>query len=491
MFTITVCAPDKAPISRTYDAPVLLSDVLEAVHAPHDMPCGGRGTCGKCRVTAQGTLSEPSDAELTHLSEADLASGIRLSCQTYATGDATVYYTTNADTVQAISTGFMPDFPLHPSTTTDTCLGVAVDIGTTTIAAYLYAFPAGKCIKTVCEQNAQARYGADVISRIEYATAGGLSKLQEAITEQIARMIGMLTLEQPDTVVITGNTTMLHLYAGLPVDGIAKAPFTPTSYFGQWQGRTYLPRCISAYVGADITTAILASDMKKDTTSFLVDIGTNGEMALWHNGGLLCCSTAAGPAFEGAGITHGMLAADGAINKVYIKDGAIAYETIGGVPAKGICGTGLIDAIGCMLDLGVLDETGYLEEDYQIGDSGIYITTQDVRAVQLAKAAISAGIETLLHKGGVSVSQLDAFYIAGGFGSMIDQKSAARIGLIPTEALPKVKVLGNAAGNGAAMLLLSQEKLAESEQVGKEAEAIELSGDDYFRDCYIEKMMFE
>ncbi|MDP4133482.1 MAG: ASKHA domain-containing protein [Bacillota bacterium] len=481
---------DNGQLHKTYANRVLISQVLSDLNLQHDMPCSGKGICGKCKVKITGDASLPTSVELNKLSKEELRGNIRLSCQTYALGDVTIDYNASAINLQGVTYGVMPTFIKSPITSTDKCKGVAIDIGTTTIAAYLYSFPECICTKTICEKNLQTKFGSDVISRIEYALQGGSKELQKAITSQIENIISKLTPEIPDTIVITGNTIMLHFLTGLSAEGIAKYPFTPESLFGIWQGRTYLPRCISSYVGADITTAIIASDMLKDKTSFLVDIGTNGEMALWHEGMLRCCSTAAGPAFEGAGISHGMIASSGAINRVYLIGTQIHYETIDDISAKGICGTGVIDAISCMKTLGIIDETGYMEEDFQIGSSNVFITPADIRAVQLAKSAISAGIDTLLYECKISYSQIEKFYIAGGFGAYIDKNSAANIGLIPKEILEKVVVLGNAAGNGAAVLLQSREMLEKSEEIAKSAISVELSESPVFMDKYLSNMMF-
>ena len=271
---------------------------------------------------------------------------------------------------------------------------------------------------------------------------------------------------------------------------MAKAPFTPKSLFGKWYDNIYYTRCISSYVGADITTAIIASGMMRDKVSFLVDVGTNGEMVINNNGKILCCSTAAGPAFEGANISSGMLSVSGAINKVYIEDGEIRYTTIDNEKPVGICGTGLIDAVACMIELGIVDETGHLQDDFEIGSSGIYITPSDIRQLQLAKSAIRAGIDTLLYKSNISCTELERFYIAGGFGSFINKESAVTIGLIPKEILDKVEVIGNGAGAGACMLLLNGDLIKETERLANEAETIELSSDDFFMNSYIENMMF-
>lgn len=476
--------------TKSYEEKVLISKVLSDLGINNDLPCNGKGVCGKCKVMVTGSVSFPASSELTKLSKDEVGSNIRLSCQAWAVGDVTVKYTELDKNIQSAVHGIMPQFDKNPITLTEKCVGVAIDIGTTTIAGYLYSFPECVCVNTICEKNLQTKFGSDVITRIEYSMQGGAEELQKTIHNQIYGIIEKLTDEIPDTVVITGNTVMLHFWAGLNAEGIAKYPFTPKSLFGVWQGRVYVPRCISAYIGADITTAVIASDMLKDRTSFLVDIGTNGEMALWHDGMLKCCSTAAGPAFEGAGISRGMLASSGAISKVYIRGNKIQYETIDNIPAVGICGTGIIDAVSCMKDLGIIDETGYMEKDFRIGDSDVFITIGDVRAVQLAKSAVSAGIETLMHECGISYHQIEKFYVAGGFGAYIDKNSAANIGLIPKEVVNKVVILGNAAGVGASVLLQSKEMLEKSEETAKSANSIELADSSVFMQKYMDNMMF-
>ncbi|MEG2583921.1 MAG: ASKHA domain-containing protein [Oscillospiraceae bacterium] len=469
----------------TKDKNILLSALLEQNNIKINKPCGSNGTCGKCKVHAIGEMSPVTDAEKALLTQYELDNNIRLACLTYVHGDICVYYNTDLGDVQGITHGYMPDFKADLNEKDG--YGMAVDIGTTTIAAYLYKFPENTYVTNVCVPNPQAEFGADVISRIEYSNNGGLEKLTDSIVNVLSKIADKKDITRS---VITGNTTMLHLLTGLNPRTIAVSPFEPKSLFGEWHGKTYLPRCISAYVGGDITTAILASDMLNTKTSFLVDIGTNGEMALWHNGELVCCSTAAGPAFEGAGISMGTLAISGAINKVYIDEDKIKYTTIDNEKPIGICGTGLIDAIACMVSSGILEESGYLEESFKIGDSGISISSSDVREVQLAKSAIRAGIDTLLDSCKISYDDIENFYIAGGFGSYIDKNSAAEIGLIPTEILDKVKIMGNGAGSGAIMILLSNANLSESERIAKMAQTIELSNSPIFMEKYIDAMMF-
>lgn len=464
MFTILIKTKD-TELLHTYDEKILLSDALAKAGISHDKPCGGKGTCKKCSVIANGEKV--------------------LACMTYADTDTIIDYTSNCEDIQGIV--FSKDIQFEKNPLLNSGYGLAVDVGTTTIAGYLYKFPEGKCIKSIGLPNLQKTHGADVISRIEFAKSGGLSTLKNELFIQIETMTEGYNI---DKYVITGNTTMLHFITELDPSGIATAPFTPMSLFGKWHENIYYPRCISSYVGADITTAIIASGMINDNASFLVDIGTNGEMAVFKDGKLFCCSTAAGPAFEGANISAGMLGISGAINKVYIESGKICYTTIDNKKPVGICGTGLIDAVFCMLKMGIIDETGYLEDDFEIGDSGVYITPADIRQLQLAKSAIRAGIDTLLNKCNVSLSDLDNFYIAGGFGSFINKESAAGIGLIPKEILDKVTVIGNGAGAGACMLLLNSDLIKESEKIADNAKTIELSSDEFFMNSYMENMMF-
>lgn len=452
-------------ILKEFQSETLISSILEECEIKQDKPCGGKGKCKKCLVELNGQkvlsccTTVKSDCEIKILSE---MSGLDVLTE----GRAVI----NAKN-PIINDGF----------------GAAVDIGTTTIAAYIYKFPECKCVEKLGERNLQAQFGADVVSRLEYANKGGLKKLKNTVTTQIDDMLKGYDIS---ALCITGNTTMLHFYKGLNTSEMSVSPFKPTSLFGYEENGVYIPGCISAYVGADITTAILAADLDEDKVSFLVDIGTNGEMALFSKGRYICCSTAAGPAFEGAGISSGMAAAEGAINKVWIENNEIKYCVTGNIVPKGICSSGLIDAVAVMLEMGVIDETGYMENPFYIGDSNISITPDDIRQVQLAKSAIRSGIDTLLYECNISCEEIDDFYIAGGFGSFLDKQSAARIGLIPYEVLDKITVLGNAAGNGASMILCNKENWNKVNEITYKAETLELSQSSVFMDKYIENMMF-
>ncbi len=480
---VTIQTPNDT-IQFYTDKSLTIKEILEKNKLSVNGPCGGAGICGKCKVKAEGSLSRITETEQQNLTDFEIKQKVRFACLTYAIGDCIIYFTPSESNIQGVTEGFMTNFNKNPITSERCCFGIAIDIGTTTIAGYLYQFPECICIGSVCLPNTQSRFGADLISRISAAIDGKADALYAEVTKQIENIKSYFGKEI-NTYVITGNTTMLHFLTRLDASSIATAPFTPKSLFGQWQDNVYLPPCISAYVGADITCAILASGMIQTDGSFLLDIGTNGEMVYYDSGTFLCCSTAAGPAFEGVGITCGCAAIPGAINKVYLKDGKLYYTTVDHVKPVGICGSGLIDAISCMLSLGVIDETGYMENDFYIADSQIYITPSDVRKVQLAKSAIRTGIETLCEN-----KEIKKFYIAGGFGSYVDKVSCINIGLIPEKVQDVITVIGNGAGAGACMILQSKECLMQAEQIKQKAITKELSSDPVFMEKYMQYMMF-
>ena len=253
----------------------------------------------------------------------------------------------------------------------------------------------------------------------------------------------------------------------------------------------YLPRCLSAFVGADITCALIASGMcRREETALLVDIGTNGEIALWHRGELLAGSTAAGPVFEGSGIHFGVGSVNGAIDQAFLEGRRIRVTTIGSAPAIGICGSGLIDAVACFLQSGEIDETGLVESERLWLTDAIYVTQQDIRNVQLAKGAIAAGIETLLQEAGLASDQVSALYVSGGFGSHINLHSAASIGLIPPAWVSRATVIGNGALTGSSMLLLNREFQEDARRIAERARSLNFGGNSGFAAHYMEKMLF-
>lgn len=406
-------------------------------------------------------------------------------------------------------------------------LGVAVDIGTTTVVVYLYDCGKAAQLAVASKINSQAAIGVDVISRIKYCTdfERGLKILNESIIGDINSLLnelavqGGIDLQAIEHIVITGNTTMLHLLAGISPVSMGVLPFEPVSLFGQYydceelglnvkHAKAYLTPCISSFVGGDITTAILASGLyKSEQLCALLDIGTNGEVALGNKYGLYVTSTAAGPAFEGAHIHCGMAGVPGAINAVHAYKGALDVSTIGDMPAKGICGSGLLDAAALMIATGVVDETGRIADKDELNDvlkpyiaeydgqpcveiyPGIVITQKDIRELQTAKAAIAAGLEALLHYAGKDIAAVSVLYLAGGFGNFMNAESALKIGLLPKGA-GSIQAIGNAAGTGAVMVLLNDEYKNVCEQIAKTGQHVELGSNPVFMERYVENMFF-
>ena len=471
------------------------------------LPCGGHGNCGKCKVIAHGTLSPLSDNEKKHLTADEIALGVRLSCCTQVLGDCEIK-TLNGNEKSKILTSTDSIGPSGALSFKN--YGAAIDIGTTTLAAKLYSTD-GRALSDAARLNPQSRFGADVISRIEASIKGNGKAISECILAAIDEMLCELavgagiTAAEIDSVVITGNTAMLHLLTNTSPEPLSHAPFRAERLFGETltaqklglvavgkDTEVYLPPCISAFVGADTVCAILASGMsKKDEPSLLTDIGTNGEMALWKNGSLTVCSTAAGPAFEGVGISMGMRGSVGAIDKVVLQNGKPFAHVIGDVPPVGICGSGLVDAIACLLLNETLDETGYLDDDTAEIAHPVVLTQQDIRMVQLAKSAICAGIKTLMHNTKTEEDGISVFYLAGGFGSYLDIKNAGRIGLVPEELTDKVSVIGNAALTGASMLLLDKDLRTDAASLSKNVNVADLATDPFFAEEYMTGMLFE
>lgn len=422
---------------------------------------------------------------------------------------------------------------VEPGDTTGRLYGMAVDIGTTTVAAYLYDLVSGRCAAVGSMLNPQRKHGADVISRIGYSIQDGSNKaeLQELITGCINRLASQMANEagisQDDiyTAVFAGNTTMQHLLLGLDGAGIASAPFIPVTTrllripakelglaFNRFATVSVFPG-VSAYVGGDTVAAVLSTGMyAEEGVSLLIDVGTNGEIVLGGCEWMLACSTAAGPAFEGANIRNGMGGVAGAIDSVG-RAPDYAYTVIGNARPAGICGSGIVDALAALLDAGIIDETGRLpdeeETDHEVrasgrlvnadglrafalcgGDAPIVITQRDIREIQNAKAAIAAGIETLVNEAGISVNDIGKVYLAGGFGSSLHVATAVRIGLLPAELEDRVEAIGNASGAGAAEGLLSEASLRTAAILPKRVRYVELSASAYFTEKYVDHMLF-
>lgn len=408
-------------------------------------------------------------------------------------------------------------------------LGVAFDIGTTTVVGLLWDLSSNKLVNVLSSANPQSAYGQDVISRIQYCIEqNGLAELNRLLIDCLNDLIKKMMMNAPEknieAIVAVGNTTMCHILLNKDPSSLARAPFKPF-YTGTVNvkaatlGLAVPPEAeltvlagIAGHVGSDITAGILATNLKNiEGTSLYVDVGTNGEIVLVSDGRLLTCSTAAGPAFEGASIRYGMRAASGAIEKVQITEIDILCTTISDEKAQGICGSGLIDAVAQMLEWEIINYKGrmlkpteadlllaFLQSRLSLSESGpeffltedISICQHDIREVQLAKGAILAGATLLLEAAGKGPEDLDSILIAGAFGSYIDKVNALKIGLFPPVDAEKVFNVGNSAGAGACMVLLSKNSREEAESIPEMTEHVDLAKHPNFEHCYAHAMYF-
>lgn len=509
-----------------------------------EAPCGGKGTCGKCKVT----VTKPYYKEV-------------LACQTKICDDMEIIVGrkestgTKEDSMVVLTNGgsisekfnehvnrnvvLQEDAANEPEKVESNAGTLAAcDIGTTTVVCYLIDKETGQIIAVRSGANPQRSFGADVLSRIDAAARaddndkanGGLQMMQSQIVSLLNGFISEMLMECGRTKVclfsVAGNTVMCHLLMGISPEKIGRAPFMPDEYFGRefnpldielenCQTMIIFP-AVSGFVGGDITAGMMETVNCRKLTLYL-DIGTNGEMALGKGDRYVCCATAAGPAFEGAQIEMGMPASRGAVDKVWLEGRRIKYSVIGNDRPVGLCGSGLIDTLAVLLKAGIIDENGTIlsgqelpilfrsyvfeleaEDAAQSTETslavhiapGVYITQEDIRKLQLAKGAIAAGIDILFKEYGCKPCDLDILTFAGGFGNYIDKASAAAIGLFPPEVLDRAKEVGNAAGNGAVSAALSQEAWESALDISGKMRYIELASYPHFDEIYVEHMNF-
>jgi len=605
------------PSNKSADVPPG-SNILQAAIAAGvqvESTCGGKGTCGKCKVQLQKGGAEVGAGALTpsekkFLTASEIEAGWVLACQHVLFEDTVVQLQEQKDVydrkigfadsekmnayapsirkfhvllakpsaddqradwerlVAALPVDGIPfnhivaaSLPqklrqekfsvtavldgarllaVEPGDTSNRSFGLAIDIGTTTVVVYLLDLSQGTVIASGAVTNPQNAFGADVISRITHASNGpkALHELQEKVVGGINGIVEHLTrktqvnLEEIYQVVVVGNTTMSHLFLGIDPSFLAPAPFIPVFRQAvELEARdlglsiletasiTVLPN-VAGYVGSDTVGVMLAAEADRlQGVNIIVDIGTNGEIVLAGKGSILTCSTAAGPAFEGAEIKHGMRAAEGAIERVHI--GAdVETGVIGATKPRGICGSGLIDALSEMVRAGVVEPSGRLAaKETQLeklepavrerlrGSGGsaefvlvwgrdsangedIVISQKDVRELQLAKGAIMAGIRVLMREMGIGVQDIDQVLLAGAFGNYIGKESALGIGLLPPVPLERIKAIGNAAGDGAKMALMAVEERERALTLARRAKHIELSSDPGFQKEFIDSLSF-
>ncbi len=480
-----------------------LFDVLSEAGYLDRAACGGRGKCGKCAVRAISPCAV-SDDDRRHFSDKQLADGYRLACTVRPTEDMEI------ELGRADGGFYVPVNEGGAADDNKSDLGIAIDIGTTTVAVSLTDANGG-IIKTFTSINPQRVFGGDVISRITASISGNGGKLKELICGCLCGGIRDVTTAVEDKsrikrTVIACNTTMSHLLLGLPCDTLGVSPFTPVDislmhkdFAGVFGERildcevTLLPG-ISTFVGSDIVSGMYYTDMdRSDKPVLFIDLGTNGELAIGDKERILATSTAAGPAFEGGNISCGTGSVEGAICGVGIDGDRPVIRTIGGAKPVGICGTGAVETVAALAENELIDETGLLcddffEEGYKLAD-GIYFTQKDVREMQLAKSAVRAGVETLLKRFGAEYKDIAAVYLAGGFGYRIDCAKAARIGMLPEELSDRITAVGNSSLYGAVRYIADRDEARIRRIVGMSDE-IALSEDKYFNEQYIENMYF-
>lgn len=579
-----------------------------------DFLCGGRGTCGKCRVRISEGLGAPVTREQELLQAKELDEGIRLACMTIVRNDLTVQLP-NPKSLQhhiliesvegaleiepqldkvfvevekpsretqssdwrrlkesLVKQGYedsklessvsilrqMPDMirsannritavmynsrvaGIEQEDTTSTMLGMAFDIGTTTIVGYLLDLYSGKELCVVSTLNPQTAFGADVISRLTYASheENGLIKLQNAVIEAINKLIAEAVQKasvfrnQIYGVSIAANTCMHHIFLGINPQSIAVAPYVPAlseplvldaselKISINQAGKVFMLPNIAGFVGADTVAVLLATELdRSEDIKLVIDIGTNGEIALGSREEIVACSAAAGPAFEGAQLSSGMRGAVGAIDHVYYRD-KLEYSVIGEGEPIGICGSALLDAVAGLVELGMINKRGkflaydqltnsvakrfkknlieyegqgaFLLAEASVTGHGrpIMITQSDIRELQMAKGAMAAGVRVLIETYGIQVQDIKEVLLAGAFGNYLNPHSACVIGLIPSELEQKIKMIGNAAGTGSKLALLSSSKFRRAKDIAEHVKFVELGSYPRFNSIFGECTYF-
>jgi uncharacterized 2Fe-2S/4Fe-4S cluster protein (DUF4445 family) len=468
-----------------------------------EFPCGGVGRCRRCRVRVLEGEVGVDPVEEAQLSPEELARGWRLACRIEPTSDLTLEVAAWAAPILADDTPF--DFRPRPGH------GIAVDCGTTTLVAQLLDLETGRVLGVESALNPQGRHGADVMTRIEHALGpGGASGLTELIRDGIAGLVTRLVDGTPagrvevEEIVVVGNTTMHHLFSGLDITPLSHTPFdspllAETSFESGDLGWSVpggpLVRflaCGGGFVGSDVLAGALATQLhQRERLTMLVDLGTNGEIVLGNREGLLCASTAAGPAFEGGRIRMGMQATSGAISEVSVHGGELACRVIGRREPRGICGSGLVDAVAAALDLDLVAPNGRLKGGHPLElEPPVKLWQSDIRELQLAKAAVAAGVRILLDRWGAAGEDVDAVYLGGAFGNYVSRGSARRIGLIdfPEE---RVNAAGNTALLGAKLELVADGTGApDVDDMARSVEHVALAADPAFQDVFVEEMRF-
>ena len=511
----------------------LLDAIRKVDQLRFEAPCNGRGTCGKCRVRAlSGSFSDLSASEIGRLPQKEREEGTRLACCTTVTGEEAVIELFEKKEKAVV----LADAAYHRSVKVplfsginDAPYGIAVDIGTTTVAAVLLDLRTGDTLARTSAINPQTEVGGDVLSRIAYTigNAPGLKKCQTLIVEALNRMTRDMLCETglaPSEIrayTVAANCTMLHLLLGVDPESLSRAPFTPVFVEGQERmaheigllpentsALLYCLPSVSAYIGADIVAGIYMSKIDRtDKNIMFIDIGTNGEIVLSRGGQLYACSCAAGPAMEGMNIVCGMRAAEGAVETVSAKDGRVAIGVIGGTEPVGLCGSGVLESVSMLLSTDSINPSGrltpkkttipeaYYEEGKEKGyyldrAHGIRFTQGDVRQIQLAKGAILSGFCALMERSGLTFEDLDEVMIAGQFGAHLKAETLADIGILPGETRNKVTYIGNTSLGGAISVMLDDRLTAKYESIRSRVDYMELGTYKGYNDLFVKCLSF-
>lgn len=528
-----------------------LLEMLQEKNEYISAPCNGNGICGKCIVRYKRGATEPTRRDREVFSEKQLEDGYRLACQSHPVGAYEVELPESEETIEVLSewekqqkpdteglteadtqtpaeaktSGGIQDKNTAEGTaekTENAIYGICIDIGTTTLAALLVNLETEADCQTAVSVNHQRAYGSDVLSRISASNGGKKWEIQRCIRQNLQKLIRELlqkekiTEQQIQRIVIAGNTTMCHLLRGFSCETLGVAPFLPVDlswmegsaadFLGMKELDTkvvILPG-ISAFVGADIMAGIAKMNMhRSEGYHLLLDIGTNGEMVLGNCRHMYVTSTSAGPAFEGGNISCGMASIPGVISHVFMEEtGKAGFQMIGETDGEnkkkqqaiGICGTGMIDLVYELRKHQMIDEHGtysdlYFDTGYELAGK-VKFTQNDIREIQMAKAAIRAGVDILVKKAGIAFDEVDDCYLAGGFGTKIDITKAAGIGLIPKELEVKTIPVGNTVLAGTKEVLLGKISKDELEKIQTMADVINLAEENDFEELYLSYMDF-
>mgnify|MGYP000637502361 CR=1 FL=1 len=520
---------EKMIIDRSKQQKNLL-EMLQEKNEYISAPCNGNGICGKCIVRYKSGATEPTKQDREFLSEKQLEQGYRLACQSYPTEEYKVEIPELEETIEVLSQWenqrteeILKNTAEGTAEKTENALyGICIDIGTTTLAALLVNLETEADCQTAVSVNHQRAYGSDVLSRISASNGGKKWEIQRCIRQDLQKLIRELlqkekiTEQQIQRIVIAGNTTMCHLLRGFSCETLGVAPFLPVDlswmegsaadFLGMKELDTkvvILPG-ISAFVGADIMAGIAKMNMhRSEGYHLLLDIGTNGEMVLGNCRHMYVTSTSAGPAFEGGNISCGMAGIPGVISHVFMEEtGKAGFQVIGEADGEnkkkqqaiGICGTGMIDLVYELRKHQMIDEHGtysdlYFDTGYELAGK-VKFTQNDIREIQMAKAAIRAGVDILVKKAGIAFDEVDDCYLAGGFGTKLDITKAAGIGLIPKELEVKTIPVGNTVLAGTKEVLLGRISKDELEKIQTMADVINLAEENDFEELYLSYMDF-